>query len=135
MVIDSSVLLAILFDEPERTEFIDRIDTDGIRLMSAVSQVETSLVVLGRKGPAGLPELSAFLEIGGIEIVPFDAHQAQLAVMAYQVYGKGRGHKARLNFGDCCAYALARASGEPLLFKGHDFGHTDIAIARPIQEC
>jgi len=97
-------------------------------MMSAVSVLETSIVVEARKGPAGGRELDLFLHRGRIDIVPFNAHQLELAREAYRRYGK-RYHRAALNFGDCCACALAAASGEPLLFKGGDFTQTDIPNA------
>jgi ribonuclease VapC len=96
--------------------------------MSAVSVLETAIVVEARKGPAGGRELDLLLHRGRIDVVPFNAHQLELARDAYRRYGKGH-HPAALNFGDCCAYALAAASGEPLLFKGHDFPQTDIRSA------
>jgi ribonuclease VapC len=125
MVIDSSAALAILLGEVEDDLFAGAIDADPTRLMSAVSVLETSIVVEARKGPAAGRELDLFLHRGRIDIVPFNAHQLELARDAYRRYGKGY-HRAALNFGDCCAYALAAASGEPLLFKGGDFIHTDV---------
>jgi ribonuclease VapC len=131
MVIDSSVVLAILFAESDDAAFAEAIDADPTRMMSAVSVLEASIVVEARKGPAGGRELDLLLHRGRIDVVPFNAHQLELARDAYRRYGKGY-HRAGLNFGDCCAYALASSSGEPLLFKGDDFGHTDITsvIAR-----
>jgi ribonuclease VapC len=128
MVIDSSAVLAILFAESDDAAFAEAIDADPRRMMSAVSVLEASIVVEARKGPAGGRELDLLLHRGRIDIVPFNAHQLELAREAYRRYGKGY-HRAGLNFGDCCAYALASASGEPLLFKGDDFARTDIASA------
>jgi ribonuclease VapC len=125
MVIDSSAVLAILFAEADDATFADAIEADPTRMMSAVSVLEAGIVVEARKGPAGGRELDLLLHRGRIDIVPFNAQQLELARDAYRRYGKGY-HRAALNFGDCCAYALASASGEPLLFKGDDFGHTDI---------
>jgi ribonuclease VapC len=130
MVIDSSAALAILLGEAENELLAAAIDADTTRLMSAVSVLETSIVVEARKGPAAGRELDLFLHRGRIDIVPFNAHQLELARNAYRRYGKGY-HRAALNLGDCCAYALAAASGEPLLFKGRDFFHTDIPSALP----
>ncbi len=127
MVIDSSAVLVILFGEREDEAFADAIDADPTRIMSAVSVLETSIVAEARKGPAGGRELDLFLHRGRIDVVPFNVHQLELARDAYRRYGKGY-HAAALNFGDCCTYALAAASGEPLLFKGHDFGQTDIPV-------
>jgi ribonuclease VapC len=128
MVIDSSAALAILLGEADRERFADAIDADPTRIMSAVSVLETSIVVEARKGPVGGRELDLLLHRGRIDVVPFNAHQLELARDAYRRFGKGL-HRAALNFGDCCAYALASASGEPLLFKGHDFSLTDIPDA------
>jgi ribonuclease VapC len=128
MVIDSSAALAILLGEADSETFADAIDGDPTRIMSAVSVLETSIVVEARKGPVGGRELDLLLHRGRIDVVPFNAHQLELARDAYRRFGKGF-HRAALNFGDCCAYALASASGEPLLFKGHDFALTDIPAA------
>jgi ribonuclease VapC len=125
MVIDSSAALAILLGEAENELFAAAIDAGTTRLMSAVSVFETSIVVEARKGPAAGRELDLFLHRGRVDIVPFNAHQLELARNACRRYGEGY-HRAALDFGDCCAYALAAASGEPLLFKGDDFTHTDI---------
>ena len=126
MVIDSSDALAILLGEAEDEAFADAIDADTTRIMSAVSVLETSIVVEARKGPAGGRELDLFLHRGRIDVVAFDAHQLELARDAYRRFGKGY-HRAALNFGGCCVYALAAATGEPLLFEGGDFATTDIS--------
>lgn len=126
MVIDTSAMIACLFDEPERISFIDAIDGAEAKLISVVSFVEASFVVLGKKGDEGILDLARFIGRARIENVPVDADQADLAVEAFRRFGKGR-HPARLNIGDCFAYALARATGQPLLFKGGDFALTDIA--------
>ena len=126
MVIDSSALLAILFDEPERRSFNQMIEADPVRLLSAANFVEAALVVEARLGEAGGREFDLFIHRAEIEIVPVDADQAEIARRAYRRYGKGR-HRAGLNFGDCFAYALAKTRGEPLLFKGEDFAATDVA--------
>ena len=128
MVIDSSAALAILLGEVDDETFADAIEADPTRIMSAVSVLETSIVVEARKGPVAGRELDLLLHRGRIDVVPFNAHQLELAREAYRSFGKGY-HPAALNFGDCCAYALASASGEPLLFKGHDFTQTDIPNA------
>lgn len=126
MVIDTSALIAILLDEPERRAFNERIEAAQRRLLSAVSLVETALVIESRVGEAGGRELDLFIHRAGIEVAPADLEQAELARHAFRTYGKGR-HRAGLNFGDCFAYALAKATGEPLLFKGGDFSLTDVA--------
>ena len=125
MVIDSSAIVAILFDEPERDLFTQLIEDAGSRLVSAVNRVETAFVVEGRKGFAGRERLDRFFRLTGAEIVSATPEQAEAAVEAFRRFGRGR-HPARLNIGDCFAYALARTTTEPLLFKGSDFGQTDI---------
>jgi ribonuclease VapC len=125
MVIDTSALVAILQDEPERHAFNEAIEAAGHCLLSAASLVEVSMVVESRFGPDGVRTLDLFLSKAGIEVVPVDEGQAVLARLAFRHYGRGR-HPAGLNFGDCFSYALARARGEPLLFKGKDFSRTDL---------
>jgi len=128
MVIDTSALIAILLDEPERRRFNEKIEADPRRLVSAVSFVETALVIETRLGEAGGRELDLFLHRADIEVMPVDLDQAEIARRAFRTYGRGR-HPASLNFGGCFAYALAKTTGEPLLFKGDDFGRTDVAAA------
>jgi ribonuclease VapC len=128
MVIDTSAVIACLFDEPEREAFTEAIDADPIRLISVVGAVEASMVLLGRKRTERLSDLQAFLENGEIQRVAVDARQADLAIKAFRRFGRGR-HPAGLNIGDCFAYALAKATGEKLLFKDSDFTRTDIASA------
>ena len=130
MVIDTSAVLAILFDEPEADDIEMAIDADPVRLMSAASYLETAIVVESRLGEPGGRELDLLLHKAGIEIVAVTAEQADAARDSWRRFGKGR-HLASLNFGDCFAYALASASGEPLLFKGDDFGKTDIQRVVP----
>jgi ribonuclease VapC len=125
MVIDTSALVAILQDEPERRAFNEAIDAAAVRRLSAASFVEVSMVIESRYGPAGLHDLDRFLDCAGIELVPVDAQQAREARRAFSLFGRGR-HPAGLNYGDCFSYALARVSGEPLLFKGLDFSQTDV---------
>jgi len=128
MVIDTSALVAILLDEPERRAFNEKIEADPRRLLSAVTFVETALVIEARVGEAGGRELDLFLHRANVETVPVDADQAEIARRAFRRYGRGR-HPAGLKFGDCFAYALVKTTGEPLLFKGDDFGRTDIVAA------
>ncbi|HEV2854651.1 MAG TPA: type II toxin-antitoxin system VapC family toxin [Thermoanaerobaculia bacterium] len=125
MVLDTSAILAILLNEPEIDAFSAAIERDPVRLLSAASLVEASLVVESRHGEAGEQELDLLLQTVGIEIVPFDARQAGMARHAFRTFGKGR-HAAALNLGDCFSYALAQVTGEPLLFKGNDFSRTDV---------
>jgi ribonuclease VapC len=125
MVIDTSAVIACLFGESERASIVSAIGTDSVRLISVVGVVEASLVILGRKRAGGLADLQVFLDDGEIERVPVDGRQAEAAIEAFRQFGKGR-HPARLNIGDCFAYALAKTTGEPLLYKGRDFAQTDI---------
>ena len=126
MVIDTSALVAILQDEPERGAFTVAIEAADRRAMSVVSFVETSMVVDSRHGADGVRALDLLVAKAGIELVAVDTAQAHAARVAFRVYGKRR-HPAGLNFGDCFPYALAKTLGEPLLFKGADFPLTDIA--------
>jgi ribonuclease VapC len=126
MVIDSSALIAILMDEPERRAFNEKIEADPVRLLSAANFVEAAVIIETRLGEAGGREFDLFLYRAGIQVAPVDAEQAEIARRALAQYGRGR-HPASLNFGGCFAYALAKARGEPLLFKGGDFTLTDIA--------
>ncbi|MDB5479267.1 MAG: PilT protein domain protein [Caulobacteraceae bacterium] len=128
MVIDSSAFLAILLDEPERPAFTSAIAADPVRLASAATLLETSIVSLGRVGEAGLSELRSLFTTIGVETTPFGPDHIEVAIDAFRRFGKGR-HPAGLNFGDCFSYALAKATGEPLLFKGDDFSQTDIQRA------
>jgi ribonuclease VapC len=125
MVIDTSALLAILQDEPERRAFNEAIEAAERRALSAATFVETSIVIESRYGADGLRDLDALISTAGIELVPVDAEQAEIARSAFSRFGKGR-HAAGLNFGDCFAYALAKVSAEPLLCKGTDFAQTDV---------
>jgi ribonuclease VapC len=130
MVIDTSAVAAILFDEEDRDRYIAAIDGASIRLVSAVTRVELSFVIEGRKHGAGQERLERFFTMTGTEVVAVTPQQAMIAIDAFRAYGKGR-HKAGLNIGDCFSYALASATGHTLLFKGNDFVHTDILAALP----
>jgi ribonuclease VapC len=125
MVIDTSALLSILFNEPDAEHFELAVATDPVHLISAASLLETAIVVEARLGEAGGRELDTLLAAVQITIIPFTADQAAIARQAYRTYGKGR-HPAGLNYGDCFSYALAKSSGEALLFKGNDFSQTDV---------
>jgi ribonuclease VapC len=128
LVLDSSAILAILFKEPERDAFAAALAGAGQRLVSAVNALEVAVVVSARKGPSGVRELDLLLHHAGVVVVSFTEDHLRLAREAWERYGKGR-HPAGLNLGDCCAYALSRHSGEPLLFKGDDFARTDVVRA------
>ena len=125
MVLDTSAILAILQNEPERRKFNEAIDAAETRSLSTASFVECSMVLESRYGADGVRDLDLFIAKAQVSLVPVDEEQADLARRAFRKYGKGR-HPAGLNFGDCFSYALARALDEPLLFKGSDFTHTDI---------
>ncbi len=127
MVLDTSALVAILQNEPERRPFIEAIETADTRLLSVATFVETSIVIDARFGAEGVRDLDRFISLAACDIVPVDAEQGRLARAAFARFGKGR-HRAALNYGDCFSYALATALGEPLLCKGDDFAHTDVGI-------
>lgn len=128
MVIETSALFAILLREPEREAFLAAIETASIRVISTASAVETSMVVLSRNKEDGLLILEALLRDLQIEQVPLTHDHVAFAVDAFRRFGKGR-RRAGLNLGDCFSYALAKATGEPLLFKGDDFSRTDVERA------
>jgi ribonuclease VapC len=129
IVVDTSAIVAILRNEPEKDRLVDTMLAASPRLMSAVSLQEAGMVIAGRYGDeAAWEPLDALLGRLGVEIVAHDAALARIARMAFLRFGKGR-HAARLNFGDCASYALAKAHNVPLLFKGDDFARTDIATA------
>jgi len=127
MVIDTSALIAILQDEPERRAFNEAIEAAERRVLSVASFVEASMIAETRYGSDGVRDLDLFIAKAGIELVAVDTDQAHVARTAFRLYGKRR-HPANLNFGDCFAYALARTLDEPLLFKGTDFSLTDVAM-------
>jgi ribonuclease VapC len=127
VVIDTSALAAIFFHEPERDAFRNAIVAASSRLISAATILEAGMVIEGRRGGGAGREFDLFIVRTQIKIVPIDAELADLARSAWRKYGKGR-HPAALNFGDCFSYALAKATGEPLLAKGTDFAKTDVLI-------
>jgi ribonuclease VapC len=124
-VIDTSAMMAILHDEPERRAFVDAIETAETRSLSVASFLETSMIVESRFGAEGVRDLDLFIGKAEIQLVAVDAEQAHVARQAFRQFGKGR-HAAGLNFGDCFSYALARVLFEPLLYKGDDFANCDI---------
>jgi ribonuclease VapC len=123
MVIDTSALVAILLREPDAETYARAMEGASHRLLSAVTRVELSFVIEGRKGEPGRIDLERLLNDGEFEVVAVTPQQAMIAIDAFRNYGRGR-HPAALNIGDCFAYALASATGEKLLFKGNDFVHT-----------
>ena len=128
MVIDTSAIVAILFDKEDGPVFDKAVETASTRLISAVTRVELTCVVEGRKRETGRERLDRFFALTAIEIVSVTPQHAALAIQAFRIYGKGR-HPAALNIGDCFSYALARETGYPLLFKGGDFARTDLRSA------
>lgn len=125
MVIDTSALMAVLLREPEAASFATAIATATERYASAVTLLETGIVLANVRGQSAIHELDRMILSAGIQIVPFDAGQSLIARHACEKFGRRR-HPASLNFGDCAAYALAKSLGQPLLFKGGDFALTDI---------
>jgi ribonuclease VapC len=128
VIIDSSAVVAILCREPDAAAFAQAISNAPKRLISAASYVEIAAVIDARRDPVLTGALDAIIASSGIVISPFTPAQARIARDAYQRFGRGSGHPACLNMGDCSSYALARDLGEPLLFKGDDFALTDIEI-------
>jgi len=129
MIIDTSAIVAILRQEPEARRFAEAIEAAPVRRVSATTYVEIGAVIDGARDPVASRLVDELLAKAGIVIEPVTAAQARIAREAYRDFGKGSGHAAGLNFGDCFAYALAKATGEPLLFKGDDFSHTDVTAA------
>jgi len=133
MIIDTSAMVAVLYREPEAEIFAQLIhDADDCRI-SVASYVELSMVVENQLGPEGMRQAEAFFRRAGVTVEPVTVEHGELARQAFLDFGKGR-HKAGLNYGDCFSYALAKATGEPLLFKGNDFKETDIENAHKPNE-
>jgi len=130
MIIDTSALIAILRDEPDAKECALAIEKSNSRRLSAANFVETALVIDGSRDPIASRRFDDLIKEAQIIIEPVTEAQARIAREAYRDFGKGSGHPAKLNFGDCFAYALAKSFGEPLLFKGDDFSRTDVILAR-----
>ena len=128
MIIDTSAIMAILLGESDATHYEQAIATAWPRRMSAVALLEATMVVEGRAGAAAGRQLDMFLDKAEIELAPVTPEHVEAARRAWRRFGKGN-HRAALNFGDCFAYALAKTTGEPLLFKGDDFAHTDVEAA------
>jgi ribonuclease VapC len=128
VIVDTSAIIAILFDEPEAPRLAAALAAAETRRISAATLVEASIVVEIQTRGRGGSQLDALLRAAAIQVEPVTAEQALIARQAFVDFGKGR-HRAGLNFGDCFPYALAKATGEPLLFKGEDFAKTDVAVA------
>ena len=129
MIVDTSALVAILRDEPEARRFAIALANAPQRRMSAANFLEAAIVIDGSREPVASRLFDDLLRESRIHIEAVTEEQARIAREAYRDFGRGSGHVAALNFGDCFAYALARTSGEPLLFKGRDFIHTGIPVA------
>jgi ribonuclease VapC len=128
MVVDTSAILAVIFEEPDADFFLHKLAKARSRQTSVVSYVEASMLMISRRGADAESELDLMLQDAEINIVPVSLDQARLARTVFRIYGKRR-HPASLNFGDCFSYALAKSTGEPLLFKGLDFAKTDVLPA------
>ena len=126
MIVDTSAIVAILRDEPEAAMCAEAIAGARIRRISSVNFVEAAAVIDGNRNPIASRRFDEFCREASLRIEPVTEAQARIAREAYRDFGKGSGHAAGLNFGDCFAYALAKAMGEPILFKGDDFRHTDL---------
>jgi len=129
VIVDTSALIAILRDEPEAAACARAIEAASHRRISAANFLEAAIVIDGTRDPVASRRFDDLLKEAQLVIEPVTEAQAKMAREAYRDFGRGSGHSAKLNFGDCFAYALSRSSGEPLLFKGDDFAHTDIAPA------
>jgi ribonuclease VapC len=126
VILDSSAVIAVMRDEPEAADFARKIAEAGTRRISAANFVEAAAVIDGSRDPVLSRSLDELLREAEVRIEPVTESQAQIAREAYRDFGRGSGHPAGLNFGDCFAYALAKETSEPLLFKGEDFVHTDV---------
>lgn len=129
MIIDASALIAILRNEPEAAACAAAIEQAVARRMSAANYLEAAVVIDGSRDPVASRRFDELVQEAGISIEAVTEAQAKVAREAYRDFGKGSGHPAQLNFGDCFAYGLAKVMGEPLLFKGDDFAHTDVRSA------
>jgi ribonuclease VapC len=129
VIVDSSAVVAIVEDEPAAAACAQAIEGAAVRRISAANFLEAAIVVDSRRNPVASRRLDGLLAEAEFVVEPVTAEQARIAREAYRDFGKGSGHPAQLNFGDCFAYALARATGEPLLYVGDDFGHTDVRAA------
>jgi ribonuclease VapC len=131
VIIDTSALLAILRAEPEARSCADAIERSSARRISAGTFLEAAVVIDASRDPIASRRLDEFMEVAGITVESVTQDQARVGREAYRDFGKGSGHPAQLNFGDCFAYALAKVRSEPLLFKGKDFAHTDVTPVIP----
>jgi ribonuclease VapC len=129
MIIDASAIIAILRDEPDARSFANAIAAAKARRISAVNYVEAAVVIDGSRNPIASRRFDDLFRVAELVVEPVNEAQARIVREAYRDFGKGSGHPAALNFGDCFAYALAKSVSEPILFKGDDFTHTDLIPA------
>ena len=129
MIVDTSAIVAIALNEPTRERLVELLLDAAAPKISAATVVEVSAVLTRRLAPEDFRRIQRLIGELGIETVAFDAEQAASATRAYQEFGRGSGHPAGLNLGDCYSYALADVTGEPLLYVGDDFSHTDVTAA------
>jgi ribonuclease VapC len=131
VIIDTSALIAILRAEDDASDMALAMERASVRRISAANFVETAVVIDASRDPIASRRFDELVETAELRVEAVTFDQARIAREAYRDFGKGSGHRAGLNFGDCFAYALAKTTGEALLFKGNDFGHTDITLALP----
>ena len=129
MILDTSAVVALLRAEAEALDFAGAIKSATTRSMSAVSYMEAAIVIDSGRSAVASRRFDEFFRVSAIQVEPVTRRQAEIARQAYRDFGRGSGHRANLNFGDCFAYALARTKREPLLYKGDDFVHTDVRSA------
>jgi len=132
VIIDTSALIAILRAEDDASDMALAIERAQVRKISAANYLETAVVIDASRDPIASRRFDELVDTAELRVEPVTHDQARIARDAYRDFGKGSSHKAGLNFGDCFAYALAKSTGEPFLFKGNDFGHTDITPALPV---
>ncbi len=130
MIVDTSAVIAILRNEPDAPSMAGILERAEVRRISAANFLEAAILADSNRNPLLSRRLDGFLRDAGITIEPVTVRQAEVAREAFRDFGKGR-HRAGLNFGACFAYALAKTAGEPLLFKGDDFCHTDVEVVSP----
>lgn len=130
MILDTSVIIAVMNNEPERETALNLLENADALKIAAGTLMETALIVTARFGEDGLGQLERLLDKAGCECVPSTRSHVEIVTRILARYGKGRDNKAQLNYGDCFAYALAAETGETLLFKGGDFIHTDLKLMR-----
>jgi ribonuclease VapC len=134
VIIDTSALIAILRAEDEARDMAVAIEKAQVRRISAANYVETAVVIDASRDPVASRRFDELVEAAQLRVEAVTFEQARIARDAYRDFGKGSGHKAGLSYGDCFAYALAKTTGEALLFKGDDFGHTDVTPALPVNQ-